>query len=108
MADDTLQSMSMTGIGIDNDGELYIMGNSTGTPFGSTGRVLRLDPTTSDSEQNGDNSADGGNDSSADGGDDSDADNDDEDSGGGGGGSTGIALLSLLLLAWIRPRRRLI
>ena len=41
MADDTLQSISMTGIGIDNDGELYIMGNSTGTPFGSTGRVLR-------------------------------------------------------------------
>ena len=108
MADDTLQSISMTGIGIDNDGELYIMGNSTGTPFGSTGRVLRLDPATSDSEQNGDSSADGGDDNSADGGDDSDADNDDEDSGGGGGGSTGIAMLGLVLLAWIRPRRRLV
>ena len=46
MADDTLQSMTMSGIGVDNDGELYVMGNTTGVPFGTTGRVFRLSPST--------------------------------------------------------------
>ena len=90
MEDDTLQNMSMSGIGIDNEGELYILGNSTGTPFGETGRVLRLSSSTTVIEQVNIDSSD-----------------DDSDSGSGsGGGSIGIALLSFLFMSGIRSRRR--
>ncbi|MCK5945490.1 MAG: PQQ-dependent sugar dehydrogenase, partial [Planctomycetes bacterium] len=36
--------MSPLGFGQDNDGELYVMANSTGTPSGLTGVIYRLDP----------------------------------------------------------------
>ena len=92
MADETLQSMSMSGIGVDNDGELYVMGNTTGTPFGATGRVLRLSPSTTENETTaGDTTGDN---ATGDG------------SSGGGGGSIGIALLSFMLAAGIRSGRR--
>lgn len=35
---------SLMGFGQDASGELYVMANSTGTPFGSTGVVLRMAP----------------------------------------------------------------
>ena len=35
---------NVDGFGQDADGELYVMGNTTGTPFGETGVVLRLGP----------------------------------------------------------------
>jgi len=100
MADDTLQSMTMSGIGVDNDGELYVMGNTTGVPFGTTGRVFRLSPSTSEvieEESNADTSSDEVGDEVVD---------DDNDSS-GGGGSVGFALLSLLFLARISRRRRI-
>ncbi len=34
----------LLGFGQDADGELYVLANETGTPFGDTGQVLRLDP----------------------------------------------------------------
>lgn len=36
--------MTVNGFGEDAAGELYVMGNATGRPFGETGRVLRLTP----------------------------------------------------------------
>jgi hypothetical protein len=33
---------NVDGFGQDADGELYVMGNTTGTPFGATGVVFRL------------------------------------------------------------------
>ena len=36
--------MSPLGFGLDNDGEIYLMVNSTGTPSGGTGVIYRLDP----------------------------------------------------------------
>ena len=90
MEDDTLQNMSMTGIGIDNAGELYILGNSTGTPFGETGRVLRLSPPTAVTEQVGTDTGDSGTIS-------------DDD---GGGGSISTAVLSLLFMSGIIFRHR--
>ena len=41
---DVLPGMSLSGIGVNNDGEPYVLANSTGTPYGSTGTVLRLSP----------------------------------------------------------------
>jgi len=35
---------SLLGFGQDANGEVYILGNGTGVPFGSTGEVLRIDP----------------------------------------------------------------
>ena len=35
---------SLLGFGQDGDGEVYVMANATGTPFGVTGEVLRIDP----------------------------------------------------------------
>ncbi len=35
---------SVLGFGQDGDGEVYVMANSTGTPFDTTGEVLRIDP----------------------------------------------------------------
>ena len=39
--------MSPLGFGLDTDGEIYLMVNSTGTPSGGTGIVYRLDPSPS-------------------------------------------------------------
>ena len=36
--------MSLLGFGQDTQGELYVMANSTGTPFGDTGVVMRIVP----------------------------------------------------------------
>jgi glucose/arabinose dehydrogenase len=36
--------MSVLGFGQDAAGELYVMANATGTPFGATGVVLRIEP----------------------------------------------------------------
>ena len=36
--------LSMQGLGEDEDGEIYILGNATGTPFGGTGTVLEIVP----------------------------------------------------------------
>lgn len=35
-------SFSMLGFGQDADGELYVLANETGTPFGDTGVILRV------------------------------------------------------------------
>ncbi len=35
---------SVLGFGQDADGEVYVLGNSTGVPFGDTGEVYRIDP----------------------------------------------------------------
>ena len=35
-------SISLLGFGQDARGELYVLGNATGTPFGATGVVLRI------------------------------------------------------------------
>jgi glucose/arabinose dehydrogenase len=36
--------LNLDGLGQDADGELYVLGNTTGTPFGETGVVLRIAP----------------------------------------------------------------
>ena len=36
--------LSLLGFGQDANGELYVLGNTTGVPFGDTGVVLRLAP----------------------------------------------------------------
>jgi hypothetical protein len=36
--------LKLNGFGQDADGELYVLGNTTGTPFGDTGVVLRIAP----------------------------------------------------------------
>jgi glucose/arabinose dehydrogenase len=36
--------LRVAGFGQDADGELYVLGNTTGTPFGDTGVVLRIEP----------------------------------------------------------------
>ena len=36
--------LKLDGFGQAADGELYVLGNTTGTPFGETGVVLRIDP----------------------------------------------------------------
>ncbi|MFT4939700.1 MAG: glucose/arabinose dehydrogenase [Paraglaciecola sp.] len=36
--------LSLLGFGQDINGELYVLANSTGTPFGTTGVVLRIEP----------------------------------------------------------------
>ena len=36
--------LKLDGFGQDADGELYVLGNTTGTPFGETGVVLRIAP----------------------------------------------------------------
>ena len=36
--------MALLGFGQDGAGELYVLANTTGTPFGETGVVLRIDP----------------------------------------------------------------
>ena len=36
--------MSLNGFGQDAEGELYVLGNGTGTPFGDTGVVLKIVP----------------------------------------------------------------
>jgi len=38
--------MGLLGIGRDASGKLYALANTTGTPFGDTGTVLRIDPVT--------------------------------------------------------------
>ena len=40
----TPTDMSPLGFGQDHNGEMYVMANSTGTPFGGTGIVYRIDP----------------------------------------------------------------
>jgi len=42
--DGQTESLSILGFGQDASGEIYLMGNLTGTPFGQTGVVFRLDP----------------------------------------------------------------
>jgi glucose/arabinose dehydrogenase len=39
--------IDLDGFGQDASGELYVLGNSTGTPFGETGVVLRIEPASS-------------------------------------------------------------
>jgi hypothetical protein len=36
--------IDLDGFGQDASGELYVLGNTTGTPFGETGVVLRIEP----------------------------------------------------------------
>jgi glucose/arabinose dehydrogenase len=42
--------LKLDGIGQDANGELYVLGNTTGTPFGETGVVLRIAPRERDNE----------------------------------------------------------
>jgi glucose/arabinose dehydrogenase len=42
--------LKLDGLGQDADGELYVLGNTTGTPFGDTGVVLRIAPRQRDNE----------------------------------------------------------
>jgi glucose/arabinose dehydrogenase len=42
--------LKLDGFGQDADGELYVLGNTTGTPFGETGIVLRIAPRQRDNE----------------------------------------------------------
>jgi CHRD domain/Glucose / Sorbosone dehydrogenase len=42
--------LKLDGFGQDADGELYVLGNTTGTPFGETGVVLRIAPRERDDE----------------------------------------------------------
>jgi glucose/arabinose dehydrogenase len=42
--------LKLDGFGQDADGELYVLGNTTGTPFGETGVVLRIAPRQRDNE----------------------------------------------------------
>jgi plastocyanin/glucose/arabinose dehydrogenase len=44
---------SLNGFGQDAIGEIYLMGNSTGTPFGETGVVLRIGPAFFEAELDG-------------------------------------------------------
>ena len=46
--------MSLLGFGQDANGELYVMANTTGTPFGDTGVVLRIKLRTGDLDGDGD------------------------------------------------------
>jgi hypothetical protein len=46
--------MSLLGFGQDAHGELYVMANTTGTPFGDTGVVLRVQLRTGDLDGDGD------------------------------------------------------
>ena len=36
--------LAVNGFAEDADGEIYVLANATGTPFGDTGVVLRIDP----------------------------------------------------------------
>ena len=36
---------SLNGFGVDGNGEIYVLSNLTGTPFGTTGSVYRVDST---------------------------------------------------------------
>ena len=111
----------MFGIGSDNDGELYILGNTTGTPFGATGSVLRITPSaignepTDNVDSGTDTSVDSDADTSVDSG-TSNVDNgtsDDSELSSGGSSSSGgflgsvsiLALLGLIFLAGIRISR---
>ena len=47
-------SLSLLGFGQDDRGELYVLANSTGTPFGATGVVLRIKTITGDLDADGD------------------------------------------------------
>lgn len=49
MGQDSL-GLKLDGFGQDADGELYVLGNTTGTPFGETGVVLRIAPKNRDDE----------------------------------------------------------
>lgn len=44
---------SLLGFGQDNEGEIYIMANSTGTPFGQSGVVLKITTSPGDLDANG-------------------------------------------------------
>jgi glucose/arabinose dehydrogenase/plastocyanin len=46
--------LSLLGFGQDADGELYVLANSTGTPFGTTGVVLRIRALPGDLDADGD------------------------------------------------------
>jgi hypothetical protein len=46
--------LSLLGFGQDESGELYVLGNTTGTPFGATGVVLRIATLSGDSDADGD------------------------------------------------------
>ncbi len=45
--------MSLSGFGQDGDGELYVLANTTGTPFGDTGVVLKIRTKPGDVDANG-------------------------------------------------------
>lgn len=45
--------MSLQGFGQDADGEIYILANTTGTPFGDTGVVMRIVPKLGDLDADG-------------------------------------------------------
>ncbi|MCH8815843.1 MAG: PQQ-dependent sugar dehydrogenase [Chloroflexi bacterium] len=44
LSDRTALNLSLLGFGQDADGEVYVLANGTGTPFGTTGVVLKLAP----------------------------------------------------------------
>ena len=44
LADQATLGLSLLGFGQDANGELYVLANATGTPFGDTGVVLRIAP----------------------------------------------------------------
>jgi glucose/arabinose dehydrogenase/plastocyanin len=46
--------LSLMGFGQDSDGELYVLANATGTPFGDTGVVLRITTRPGDLDADGD------------------------------------------------------
>lgn len=53
LIDQKVLGMSLNGFGQDANGEVYVMANSTGTPFGDTGVVLRIVPKLGDLDASG-------------------------------------------------------
>jgi MYXO-CTERM domain-containing protein len=79
---DTRLALAVLGFAQDANGEIYLLANTTGTPFGDTGAVMRLDAVEDPDPP--------------------------PSSGGGGGGSSGIGPLLLLVLGLlVRMRTRI-
>jgi glucose/arabinose dehydrogenase len=80
-------SLGVNGFAQDANGEIYVLANATGTPFGTTGEVLRVDPPPPPPPL-------------------PPAPSPPASSGGGGGSAHPMLLLGLLVLLRLRRRRR--
>ncbi len=53
LLDQKVLGLSLLGMGRDGQGEVYVMANGTGVPFGDTGVVLRIAPKLGDLDADG-------------------------------------------------------